>query len=92
MRILITGGAGFIGQIVTKHLLQDLANELILVDIIEPPIPQGVQHGGKAHSIEADLVDGVHDLVPNDLDAAILLHGVVGSHCERNQFLSAKYQ
>lgn len=85
MRILITGGAGFIGQILTKQLLQDHANELILVDIIKPPIPQSAQYGGKAQSIKADLVDGVQDLVSNDLDAAILLHGVVGSHRARNQ-------
>ncbi len=44
-KILITGAAGFIGQIVAKALLDEGDNELILADVIEPRIPKG---GGTA--------------------------------------------
>ena len=77
MRILVTGAAGFIGQIVSKALLDDQANELVLVDVVEAPVPAGARFPDNAHSIKADLVHGAERVVSNDLDAAILLHGVV---------------
>lgn len=84
MRILITGAAGFIGQIVTKELLNDESNELILTDVIEPPIPAGARYAHNAKSIKADLFESAASLVHKDIDAAILLHGVMSSAAEAN--------
>src|SRR5690606_14229869 len=58
MFILITGAAGFIGQLVARALLDDDANTLLLTDIVEPPIPSGAQYPHRARCIKADLVDG----------------------------------
>ncbi|KAH0527058.1 hypothetical protein TsFJ059_002102 [Trichoderma semiorbis] len=68
MKILITGAAGFIGQIVSKALLDDGSHDLILTD--------------KAKTIQADLIDSPTSVIPKDLDAAILLHGVMSSAAE----------
>ncbi|KAI0413944.1 putative nucleoside-diphosphate-sugar epimerase [Xylaria grammica] len=82
MRILITGGAGFIGQIVSKELLADDSNELILVDVIEPPIPPGSKYPQNAKKIKADLAESAASVVDTGLDAAILLHGIMSSGAE----------
>ncbi|KAI0451601.1 putative nucleoside-diphosphate-sugar epimerase [Xylaria acuta] len=82
MRILITGGAGFIGQIVSKELLADDFNELILVDAIEPPVPPGAKYPQNAKVIKADLVESAASAVDRSLDAAILLHGIMSSGAE----------
>ncbi|KAJ8129012.1 hypothetical protein O1611_g4620 [Lasiodiplodia mahajangana] len=84
MRILITGGAGFIGQIVSKELLADASNDLTLVDIIEPPVPPGSKYPRNAKTIKADLVESAASVVEKGLDAAILLHGIMSSGAEAN--------
>ncbi|KAF9874207.1 nucleoside-diphosphate-sugar [Colletotrichum karsti] len=83
MRVLITGAAGFIGQIVARKLLEDKTNELILTDIAEPPIPSSSSHGN-VKLIKADLVDEAAKVIPENLDAAILLHGIMSSGAEAN--------
>lgn len=82
MKILITGAAGFIGQIVSKALLDDGSHDLILTDVIEPPIPRGAKYPQKAKTIQADLIDSPTSVVTKDLDAAVLLHGVMSSAAE----------
>ncbi|KAM0258909.1 hypothetical protein ACHAQJ_003565 [Trichoderma viride] len=84
MKILITGAAGFIGQLVSKALLDDASHELVLTDVIEPPIPRNVKYPQKAKTIQTDLVDSPGSVVTDDLDAAILLHGVMSSAAEAN--------
>ncbi|KAI1312178.1 putative nucleoside-diphosphate-sugar epimerase [Xylaria venustula] len=84
MRILVTGAAGFIGQIVSKELLADDSNQLMLVDIIEPAVPPGSKHPQNAKLIKADLVESAAGLVEKGLDAAILLHGVMSMGAEAN--------
>ncbi|KAJ8119799.1 hypothetical protein ONZ43_g3332 [Nemania bipapillata] len=84
MRILITGGAGFIGQIVAKELLADESNELILVDIIQPPVPLDSKYPQNAKTIKADLVESAASVVEKGLNSAILLHGIMSSGAEAN--------
>ncbi|KAF5484675.1 D-erythronate dehydrogenase [Colletotrichum siamense] len=83
MRVLITGAAGFIGQIVASKLLEDESNELVLTDVIEPPIPSSKSHNN-VKLIKADLVDEATKVVLESLDAAILLHGIMSSGAEAN--------
>ncbi|KAH0424654.1 nucleoside-diphosphate-sugar [Colletotrichum camelliae] len=83
MRVLITGAAGFIGQIVASKLLEDESNELILTDVIELPIPTS-KSCSNVKLIKADLVDEATKVVPESLDAAILLHGIMSSGAEAN--------
>ena len=57
MRILITGAAGFIGQIVAEQLLQDPSHHLILTDIVQPRIPKDAKYPENVQTIRADLVE-----------------------------------
>jgi nucleoside-diphosphate-sugar epimerase len=80
--ILVTGGAGFIGQIVSKALLDDESVQLTVVDVIEPPIPHGAKYPQNAKTVKADLVEASASVVPSGLDTAILLHGIMSSATE----------
>ncbi|KAJ9615900.1 hypothetical protein H2200_001977 [Cladophialophora chaetospira] len=82
MHILVTGAAGFIGQIVTKELLKDESHKLILADITEPQVPRGSKYPQRAKTVKADLVKSSDSIIPGDLDVAILLHGVMSSAAE----------
>ncbi|KAK6442374.1 hypothetical protein LTR95_001390 [Oleoguttula sp. CCFEE 5521] len=82
MRILITGAAGFIGQIVAQRLSQDESNELILTDVIEPQLRSSAKAPHRCTCIKADLIDEVQKVVTNGLDAAIILHGIMSSGAE----------
>lgn len=84
MHILITGGAGFIGQILAKELLNDPSHKITLTDIIEPPIPKGTKYPQNAKSIKADLLEGADKLVDKSLDAVYAFHGIMSSGAEEN--------
>ena len=84
MHILITGAAGFIGQLLTKHLLNDPSHTLTLTDIHEPPIPSGVKHPQNAQTRTADLLSpsGSDSVVTPSLDAIYAFHGIMSSGAE----------
>lgn len=84
MQIIITGGAGFIGQRLAKGLLTSAINfdELVLVDVVMPPNP-----GDKRVScMQIDLTeDGTAKKIINE-STAILFHlaAIVSSHAEKD--------
>lgn len=82
MHILITGAAGFIGQIVAEALISDSSHTLTLTDIKVPPIPQGNKVEEKITTLAADLCVSAALLASNNVDAAILLHGIMSSGAE----------
>jgi nucleoside-diphosphate-sugar epimerase len=84
MRILITGAAGFIGQLVAQKLLEDeaSAHTLILTDIIEPPSPLSTRSSDRVQYIKADLCTESSSVVTKDFDAACDFHGVMSSGAE----------
>jgi nucleoside-diphosphate-sugar epimerase len=82
MKILVTGAAGFIGQIVSKELLSDDSNKIVMTDIVQPPIPHGSAYPHNAETIQTDLIEAPASIIHKDLDAAILLHGVMSSAAE----------
>ncbi|KAL5043784.1 hypothetical protein BDW71DRAFT_187365 [Aspergillus fruticulosus] len=84
MHILITGAAGFIGQLLAKELLNDPSHTLVLTDIIEPPIPAGVKHPQNARTITADLLKAANTVVDKSLDAVYAFHGIMSSGSEAN--------
>lgn len=84
MKILITGAAGFIGQIVAEELVKDDKNDLVLTDVIEPKPPFTAGSSGQSTCIKADLVDDVQAVVDKRLDAAIILHGIMSSGAEND--------
>ena len=84
MHILITGAAGFIGQILAKQLLNDPAHTVTLTDIHEPPIPHPVNHPENARTVTADLLapTGTDAVVNASLDAVYAFHGIMSSGAE----------
>ncbi|KAF4218121.1 hypothetical protein CNMCM8980_000215 [Aspergillus fumigatiaffinis] len=84
MQILITGAAGFIGQLLAKDLLNDPSYHLTLTDIHEPPIPKGVKYPQNAKTIKADLLAGAETVVDKSLDAVFAFHGIMSSGSEAN--------
>jgi nucleoside-diphosphate-sugar epimerase len=84
--ILITGAAGFIGQILAKELLSSSTNKVILTDIVEPPVPSGAKHPQNATCIKADLNDAtsLNQVVRKDLSAVYIFHGIMSSGSEAN--------
>lgn len=85
-KILITGGAGFIGQLLAERLLSDPQYQLILTDIIEPPIPSKSTHPKNAKAIKADLsnASSLESLISSSapLDAIYIFHGIMSSGSE----------
>jgi nucleoside-diphosphate-sugar epimerase len=84
MYILITGAAGFIGQLVAKALLDDPSYTLLLTDIIEPPIPEGAKYPQNAKTLNADLQADASKVVDESLDAAFVFHGIMSAGSEAN--------
>jgi nucleoside-diphosphate-sugar epimerase len=92
--VLITGGAGFIGQLLAERLLSEPQYNLILTDIILPPIPPKAKHSKNAKSIQADLCDpaSLSNLIDTSLpvDAIYIFHGIMSSGSEANFELGMK--
>ncbi|KAL1857904.1 hypothetical protein Plec18167_001692 [Paecilomyces lecythidis] len=84
MHILITGAAGFIGQLLAKELLNEESYKVTLTDINEPPIPTGVKYPQNARIIKADLLSGADSVVDKSLDAVYAFHGIMSSGSEAN--------
>ena len=71
MRILVTGGAGYIGSVVTEELIKD-GHEAVVYDSLYKGHREAVVEGAKF--VEADLMDGAtlrHTLTENRIDAVI---------------------
>jgi nucleoside-diphosphate-sugar epimerase len=88
-RILITGGAGFVGQQIAQRLLEDRQHTVILTDIVDPPIPLGFKPTNRIITIRGDLCAdsaGIldHACFPDHSppDAVIILHGIMSGKSE----------
>ncbi|PTU17616.1 hypothetical protein P175DRAFT_0504917 [Aspergillus ochraceoroseus IBT 24754] len=90
MQILITGAAGFIGQLLAKELLNDPSYTLVLTDVNEPTVPAGVKYPQNARTVTADLLAGADAVVDQSLDAVYAFHGIMSSGSEANFELGMK--
>ncbi|KAJ9220991.1 hypothetical protein DTO027B5_5766 [Paecilomyces variotii] len=84
MHILITGAAGFIGQLLARELLNEESYKVTLTDINEPPIPKGVKYPQNARIVKADLLSGADTVVDKSLDGVYAFHGIMSSGSEAN--------
>lgn len=86
MRILITGAGGFVGQILTKALLNDEQGRyhVVLTDVFDVPIPDGVKWPKNATIVRADLLEEPARVVDAKLEAAFIFHGIMSSASEEN--------
>lgn len=84
MHILITGAAGFIGQLLAQELLNDPVYHVTLTDIHQPPVPHGVRYPQNATAVKADLLAGATAVVDSSLDAVYAFHGIMSSGSEAN--------
>jgi nucleoside-diphosphate-sugar epimerase len=84
MRFLITGAAGFIGQLVAKKLLDDESSthSLILTDIVEPPVPSNARSTSQVKVIKADLCTESSHVVEDDIECVYVFHGIMSSGAE----------
>lgn len=74
MKILITGGAGFIGLRLTRHLLA-MGHEITVLDNFLPQV-----HAGRT-ALPHDLVDDVRLISGDVADPAVLRSGLEGQQC-----------
>lgn len=83
MQIIITGGAGFIGQLLAKKILNSAYDfsELLLVDILEPQIPAS---DIRLKCLKLDLAqpETVSNLIQAKTGLVFHLAAVVSSHAE----------
>jgi len=84
MKILITGAAGFIGQLLAEVLLNDPSYTLLLTDIIEPPIPKNVKYPHNATCVKADLSTEAASIIDSTIEIAFIFHGIMSSGAEAN--------
>lgn len=84
MQILITGAAGFVGQLLAKEILSNTTHNLLLVDVVEPLIPTGVANPDNARCLKADLCTDAAKILEPGLDAAFIFHGIMSSGSEAN--------
>ncbi|KAH0363969.1 hypothetical protein KCU65_g7031, partial [Aureobasidium melanogenum] len=95
--ILITGAAGFLGQALTRALLQDNPSAtIILTDTTKPEIPLALASEksttGNIRSLAADLTikETCDQLFTSELTHVYLLHGIMSGAAEANYDLGLR--
>ncbi|MCJ2022619.1 NAD-dependent epimerase/dehydratase family protein, partial [Methylobacterium sp. J-067] len=89
MRILVTGGCGFIGSALVLHLVQDLGHEVVTLDALtyaaNPISLKPLESSGRHRLVEADICD--RDAVRAafaDFQPQAVMHLAAESHVDRS--------
>lgn len=89
MRLLVTGGAGFIGGHLVERLLDEPRNRVLILDRLtyaaDPDACPGDSHGGRCRLVQGDVCDGalVAELLA-DFRPHAVLHLAAESHVDRS--------
>ena len=89
MRLIVTGGCGFIGSALVLHLVRDLGHEVTTVDALTyaaNPVSLGPLDGDRRHRlVEADICDaGAMRAVVAETRPDAVLHLAAESHVDRS--------
>ena len=89
MRFLITGGAGFIGSAVIRHLIDDSSHEIINLDKLtyagNLESLSSVDNSDRYQFVQADICDAdVLKNIFNDFQPDIVMHLAAESHVDRS--------
>ncbi|PSR83201.1 putative nucleoside-diphosphate-sugar epimerase [Coniella lustricola] len=91
--VIITGAGGMIGPMLAKRLLDDGYN-VVLTDLVQPKVPEGVAHPENAKCLKGDICDQgfVQELIAaaQPLHAIFIFHGIMSAGSEANFDLSMK--
>lgn len=86
--ILITGAAGFVGQLLAGALLRETSHHVLLTDVATPPIPPSAPSSShtRAQTVAADLTNpaDLARVVHPRLDAVYILHGIMSAGAEQD--------
>lgn len=89
MRILVTGGAGFIGSALVHHLVRDLGHEVVNVDVMtyaaNPRSLDSLANDPRHRLVEADICDvGRMRAVFSETRPEAVMHLAAESHVDRS--------
>ena len=87
LKCLVTGGAGFVGQVLASQILSDSSvSQLILTDVSKPPVPKDAEADQRLKRFPADLTNlsTIQSIFESSIDCIYLLHGIMSSQAESN--------
>lgn len=92
--IIITGAGGLIGPLLATRLLNDPTYKVVLTDLVDPVIPNGVSHPENATRLRGDISSAafVQTLLAaaQPLHAIFVFHGIMSAGSEADFDLSLR--
>ena len=89
MRVLITGGAGFIGSALVRHFIRETSNEIHNVDALtyagNPSSLSGISRSERYSFSQADIRDKFAiEKIINDFKPQLIMHLAAETHVDRS--------
>ncbi|KAI1265728.1 hypothetical protein F5Y18DRAFT_417012 [Xylariaceae sp. FL1019] len=88
----ITGAGGLVGPLLASRLLDSPEYKVVLTDLVDPIVPQGVKYPQNATCMKGDITDAsfVKSLLAaaQPLSAIFIFHGIMSAGSEANYDLS----